>query len=148
AADIATWLCDDLLVKLDRMTMAHSVEGRAPYLAPDLVSAALNLPQRRRMTKSTVKCALRRVAKRYLPEEMVNRRKRGFVLPMRSWLEAWFKSHGTPQLYFRNRGFPYLNPDQLSDLVSADLAVRVQRERLLFAIVMLVEWWMSFRSRR
>ena len=44
AADLATWLPDDLLVKYDRMAMAVSLEGRAPFLAPALVEAALALP--------------------------------------------------------------------------------------------------------
>src|SRR5262249_39481932 len=57
AADIATWLADDLLVKADRMTMAHSVEGRAPYLSHFLVELALNLPQSERMTPTTSKVA-------------------------------------------------------------------------------------------
>ena len=148
AVDLATWLADDLLVKVDRMTMAHGVEGRAPYLSPELVDLALNLPQAQRMTRSTAKIALRRLASRYLPDDIVRRRKQGFVLPMRTWLEAWFTSHGTPQTYFRSRPFPHLNTVGLADVVAADLAAGVQRERLLFAVIMLLEWWDAFQSKR
>jgi len=148
AADIATWLADDLLVKVDRMTMAHSLEGRAPYLTPALAELALNLPQAERMTRDGSKVALRRVARNYLPEEIVDRRKQGFVLPMRRWLETWFKAHDGPAGYFPARGFPGLDAARLSAFVASDLAAGVRRERMLFAIVMLSEWWNAFQTRR
>src|SRR5205085_3567726 len=71
AADLTTWLPDDLLVKLDRMTMAHGLEGRAPYLARGVVEAGLRLPTERRIAPmGTNKIALRAVAKRWLPDEI------------------------------------------------------------------------------
>jgi asparagine synthase (glutamine-hydrolysing) len=148
AADIATWLADDLLVKVDRMTMAHNLEGRAPYLSPTLAELALNLPQAERMTGATSKVALRRVARNYLPGEIINRRKQGFVLPMRIWLASWFSTYADPKAYFSARLLPGLDPKPLADLVTADLASGVRRERLLFAVIMLLEWWESFRNRR
>jgi asparagine synthase (glutamine-hydrolysing) len=148
AADLASWLVDDLLVKVDRMTMAHSLEGRAPYLSPALVDLAINLPQRERMTQGITKVSLRRVARKYLPDDIVNRQKHGFVLPMRGWLRAWFSSHGIPQAYFSGRPFPYLNVTRLADLVDEDLRNGVRRERFLFAIIMLLEWWHAFQAKR
>jgi asparagine synthase (glutamine-hydrolysing) len=148
AADLATWLADDLLVKLDRMTMAHSVEGRAPFLSPPLVEIGLGLPQNERMTRYDSKLALRRIASRYLPDEIAKRPKQGFVLPMRAWLEAWFKVNGGPTTYFGHHRFPHLDSVRVAELVSNDLSVGVQRERLLFAIVVLLEWWTAFQLRR
>jgi asparagine synthase (glutamine-hydrolysing) len=148
AADIATWLADDLLVKVDRITMAHSLEGRAPFLSPALVELALNLPQAERMTQEGSKIALRRLACRYLPEDVVNRPKQGFVLPMRKWLEGWFHSRDTPANYLSYRHFPHLDMARLADLINADLVAGVQRERLLFAVVVLLEWWCAFQEKR
>ena len=148
AADIATWLADDLLIKVDRITMAHSLEGRTPYLSPALAELALNLPQADRMSSATSKVALRRIAGKYLPRDIVNRPKQGFVLPMRIWLEGWFKDRGTANQYFANRSFPGVNMDLLTNLVATDLAAGVHRERLVFAIIMLLEWWLSFRQKR
>ena len=149
ATDIATWLPDDLLVKADRMTMAHSLEGRTPYLSLSLVEFALNLPQSERMTQTTSKVALRRIAKNYLPVDIVDRPKQGFVLPMRAWLNGWFlRFRGDPNAYFQTRTFSGLDPVRLANLVAADLATGVRRERLLFAIIMLVEWWHAFRVKR
>jgi asparagine synthase (glutamine-hydrolysing) len=148
ATDIATWLADDLLVKADRMTMAHSLEGRAPYLSPRLVEVALNLPQCERMTQTTSKVALRRIAKNYLPADIVDRPKQGFVLPMRAWLSAWFQFRGDPDTYFQARRFSGLDDARLASLVASDLAAGVQRERFLFAVIMLLEWWHAFRAKR
>jgi asparagine synthase (glutamine-hydrolysing) len=148
AADAATWLPDDLLVKLDRMTMAHSIEGRAPYLAPALAEIAVNLPAAERMAHGRSKIALRRIAGQYLPDDVVGRRKQGFVLPMRAWLEDWFGSRGSPVAYVAACAVPLLDSAALAQLIGRDLAAGVRRERLLFAIAMLLEWWQSFAARR
>jgi asparagine synthase (glutamine-hydrolysing) len=147
AADIGSWLADDLLVKLDRMAMAHSLEGRAPYLTPRLAEIALRLPPDQRLAQES-KVALRRVAARYLPAELVVRPKQGFVLPMAGWLIGWFREFGGVDRYFKEREFPRLNREALVHIVQSDVAAGVTRERFLFAIAMLMEWWDRFSRRR
>jgi asparagine synthase (glutamine-hydrolysing) len=148
AAEMATWLPSDLLVKLDRMTMAHSLEGRAPYLAPAVVAAGLNLPTARRMTATDSKVALRAAAKRFLPDAILSRPKQGFVLPMRHWLGEWFAAHRGPSDYFASRPFPRLDMDKLCAVVGTDLKAGIGRERLLFALLLLMEWWHHFAAQR
>ena len=140
ATDLATWLPDDLLVKYDRMAMAVSLEGRAPFLQPDLVAAALALPPAERMAGGHSKVALRRIAKRWLPERIYSRRKQGFVLPMRAWIRDWVQARGGASAYFAGRAIPGIDVAELIAVVEADLAAGVARERLLFALIMLVEW--------
>ena len=148
AADIATWLPDDLLVKFDRMAMAHSLEGRAPFLAAPVVEAGLRLSPSEKQRGPTSKVALRRIAHRFLPATIVERRKQGFVLPMQRWLGEWFGSAATVQDYFLARPVPGLDGREAARLARLDLAVGVQRERWLFALVLLVEWYQSFAGRR
>ncbi len=148
AADIATWLPDDLLVKFDRMSMAHSLEGRAPYLDPKIVELGLRLPQSQRIDGSIGKVALRRVAERWLPKEILARPKQGFVLPMRQWLAQWFEAQRSVTDYFGERAIPGLDMAGVASLTETDLAGGVSRERLLFALVLLVEWYKSFTSRK
>ena len=147
AADLATWLPDDLLVKYDRMAMAASLEGRAPFLQPDLVAAALALPPAERMNGDESKVALRRVARRFLPERIHRRKKQGFVLPMRTWIREWLEARGGAAAYFRARGLPGIDAAELIAVVDADLAAGVARERLLFALIMLAEWGVVSRKR-
>jgi asparagine synthase (glutamine-hydrolysing) len=148
ATDLATWLPDDLLVKFDRMSMAHSLEGRAPYLDPKIVELGVGLPQSQKIDGSSSKVALRRVAGRWLPKEILARPKQGFVLPMRWWLAQWFGAQGSVTDYFSARAVPGLDMAGVASLTETDLAAGVRRERLLFALVMLVEWYKSFATRK
>ncbi len=147
AADLATWLPDDLLVKYDRMAMAVSLEGRAPFLEPRLVESALALPPGERMSGGESKVALRRIARRWLPERIHARRKQGFVLPMRGWIAEWLAAHGGADAYFEARPVPGLDTSEVRAVVAADLAAGLERERLLFALVMLVEWYAASTRR-
>ena len=147
AADLATWLPDDLLVKYDRMAMAVSLEGRAPFLQPDLVAAALALPPAERMNGGQSKVALRRIAQRWLPERIHARRKQGFVLPMRAWISEWLQSRGGPAAYFGAHAISGIDTAELVAVVDVDLAAGVARERLLFALIMLVEWHAASSAR-
>ena len=148
AADLASWLPDDLLVKYDRMAMAHSLEGRAPFLSPRVVEAGLGLRPTEKLAGADCKVALRRIGERWLPREILDRPKQGFVLPMRGWLQQWFHNEGSVWDYFKDRAVPGLDPVELGRLVGEDLNVGVRRERLLFALVLLVEWYTSFQARR
>ena len=148
ATDIATWLVDDLLVKLDRMSMAHSLEGRVPYLVPAVVETGVSLPSLQKMNGEISKVALRRIADRWLPKEIIDRPKQGFVLPMAKWLSQWFAEQGQVGEYFQSRAVPGLNMAAISELTEEDLAQGVRRERLLFALLILVEWYQSFQSQQ
>ncbi len=147
AADLATWLPDNLLVKFDRISMAHSLEGRAPYLAPAVAEIGLSLPPAQKIDGEINKVALRRVASRWLPQEILERPKQGFVLPMGKWLAQWFEDE--PVLdYFLERAVSGLDMREVARLTAEDLLQGVKRERLLFALVLLVEWHRSFRNRQ
>ncbi len=148
AADVATWLPDDLLVKFDRMAMAVSLEGRAPYLAPRLAQVALRLPASERHDGRTSKVALRRVAQRWLPASILDRRKQGFVLPMRDWLRRWFEAAGGVRAWCSAAPIPLVQASELEGIVSSDIENGVQRERLLYALVLLAQWHQSAARQR
>jgi asparagine synthase (glutamine-hydrolysing) len=146
AGDLSTWLPDDLLVKFDRMAMAHSLEGRAPYLHPDIVKAGLFLPQQQRMNDSASKVALRRIAAKWLPLEILEKPKQGFVLPMKKWLMQWFDRHDSVEEYFDSCGVDFLNAGETVRLIEDDIKQGVANERLLFALVLLFEWYKNHAS--
>lgn len=146
--DVQTWLADDLLVKFDRMAMAHSIEGRAPFLYPALAEKGLALREKDRMCGRVSKVALRRISQCYIPPELAERPKKGFVLPMARWLETWFADQGGAENYFLQKNIVGLNSEWLTRLVREDLADGVRRERMLFALVMLGEWWNAFSRKR
>ncbi len=84
--DLKTWLADDGLVKVDRMSMAHSLEVRCPLLDHRIIEFAARLPARLKLAGGTTKVLLRRVAERRLPADILARPKRGFAPPVSRWL--------------------------------------------------------------
>ena len=84
--DTRLWLPDDLLTKVDRATMAHSLEARVPYLDHRLVEFCARLDPALKVRGDGHKWLLKRVAERYLPRDLVHRGKQGFVMPLSEWL--------------------------------------------------------------
>jgi len=84
--DLRTYLPGDILTKLDRMSMAHSLEARVPLLDHPLVEFACGLPARLKLRSGETKYLLKRILRGRVPEEVLTRPKQGFAVP----LEAWF----------------------------------------------------------
>jgi asparagine synthase (glutamine-hydrolysing) len=85
-ADIKCYLPNDVLVKVDRMSMQHSLEVRCPLLDHRIVEAAFRIPTARKMPGLEPKHLLRQVARARLPHELLHLPKRGFTAPIGSWL--------------------------------------------------------------
>ncbi|HKW13490.1 MAG TPA: asparagine synthase (glutamine-hydrolyzing) [Candidatus Krumholzibacteria bacterium] len=83
--DLRTWLVEDLLLKKDKMGMSASIEARVPFLDQDVVSFALRLPAALKVRGLKGKRVFRRVISAYLPEEILNRPKVGFAVPLNDW---------------------------------------------------------------
>jgi asparagine synthase (glutamine-hydrolysing) len=86
AADIATWLPDDLLLKLDRCLMAHGLEGRTPFLDPEVAAFAFPLPDRFKVRGRYGKWLLRAWLARTCPAARPWARKQGFTVPVAAWI--------------------------------------------------------------
>ncbi len=84
--DIATWLPNDLLLKLDRCLMAHGLEGRTPFLDPEVAAFAFHLPDDLKIRGRFGKYLLRRWLERHCPAAEPWAKKRGFTVPVASWI--------------------------------------------------------------
>lgn len=87
-ADQSTWLPDDLLTKIDRMTMASSLEARVPYLDHPLVELVARLPARMKIRGAVRKAILREAVRDLVPPEILGRRKMGFAMPLAAWMRG------------------------------------------------------------
>jgi asparagine synthase (glutamine-hydrolysing) len=85
------------------------------------------------------KVLLRRVGKRYLPDFIFNRPKKGFVLPMDDWIRAWFKRE-KPRDYFMSRAFSYFNVERIAAYVDMEIKRKEYNQRLIFSLIFLFEW--------
>jgi asparagine synthase (glutamine-hydrolysing) len=85
-ADVSLYLADDILVKVDRMSMATSLETRAPFLDGDLMELAFSMPGHLKIRNGERKWILKQAMKDALPESIRNRPKEGFSIPMKNWL--------------------------------------------------------------
>ncbi len=94
ATDCADWLPNDLLTKLDRCMMAHGVEGRTPYLDPEVAEVAFRLPDEFKVRGRLGKWLLRGWLDRRLPGVDAFSRKRGFTVPVAAWIVARGKTLG------------------------------------------------------
>src|SRR5208282_4544309 len=86
AVDVADWLPNDLLTKLDRCLMAHSIEGRVPFLDPVVARLAFRLPDRLKLRRGLGKWLLRKWLARAVPEAEPMSAKRGFTVPVAEWI--------------------------------------------------------------
>ena len=84
--DINTWLIGDILLKADKMSMAHSLEVRVPFLDKEIYKVARTLPLKYKVNSKNTKYALRLAARRSLPDAVANKKKLGFPVPIRVWL--------------------------------------------------------------
>ncbi len=89
--DFDTNLFSDLLVKMDIATMAHSLEGRSPFMGKELLEYAPGMNDNFKINGSTTKYLLRTLAKQYLPETLINQPKRGFEIPLKNWVNNELK---------------------------------------------------------
>ena len=86
--DLKSYLSDNCLVKIDRMAMACSLEGRVPLLDPELIELAFSVPAELKLNRGDTKPLLKRVAARHVPRECVYRPKQGFSIPIKNWLDG------------------------------------------------------------
>lgn len=92
-ADINTYLCDDLLLMADRMSMLNSLELRVPFCDHRVVEFVASVPAELRLKGMTLKYLLRRLMSKYLPKEIVNQKKMGFMIPIARWLRDELKNN-------------------------------------------------------
>lgn len=93
--DTMTYLPEDLLVKMDIATMAHSLEARSPFLDHEVMEFAARLPEEMKLRNWTSKYILKRISARFLPREILSRPKMGFGVP----IGRWFRNELHPFLY-------------------------------------------------
>ena len=139
--DLGVYLVDDLLVKTDRASMAHSLEARVPYLDTVVTNLALALPTRHKIRGLSKKVLLRKAAAPLLPREIVHGKKRGFSIPAAAWLRGELEPFARETLSretLRRQG--YFHADVVTRLLDDHVAGREDRSRQLWGLLALTLW--------
>ena len=143
--DLQVYLADDILVKVDRMSMATSLETRAPFLDVDVMELAFSMPGHLKIRSGERKYVLKRAMKGLLPESVLTRGKEGFSIPMKSWLRReWAPMMqdllGPDQISRRG----WLEPAHVTRRVTEHLNGTQNHGHLLFSLMVLERWAQAF----
>ena len=134
--DLGIYLVDDLLVKTDRASMAHSLEARVPYLDPVVTNLALALPTRQRVRGFRKKVLLRKAVEPLLPRQIVRGKKRGFSIPAAAWLRGELEPFARETLStetLRRQGF--FRPEAVTQLLDRHVAGQEDLSRQLWGLL-------------
>jgi asparagine synthase (glutamine-hydrolysing) len=145
--DLTTYLPDDILTKVDRASMAWSLEARVPLLDRELVELVLSLPVELR-SYGEPKGLLKRILRRHIPPGLVDRPKQGFGIPIHEWLRnelyQSLREHTDPDALGRHG---LLKPAPVARLVEEHATGRLNRGHALWAIYMFQMWYENFYER-
>src|SRR5438876_4224904 len=140
--DLGIYLVDDLLVKTDRASMAHSLEARVPYLDTVVTNLALALSTRHKIRGLSKKVLLRKAAAPLLPREIVHGKKRGFSIPAAAWLRGELEPFARETLSrgtLHRQGF--FRPEVVQRLLDDHVDGRKDRSRQLWGLLAFTLWY-------
>jgi asparagine synthase (glutamine-hydrolysing) len=141
--DFRNYLVDDVLVKIDRATMFHSLEGREPMLDHRLVEFAAKLPSRFKIDEGKTKIALKALLGRYLPRELYDLPKRGFAPPAMDWVRGDFRAHIANVL---SEPAPEFDRKAMSSLVERYRAGKPVNHALIWNLFSYQAWQARWRA--
>jgi asparagine synthase (glutamine-hydrolysing) len=137
-ADVTGYLADDILVKLDRMSMAVSLEARVPFLDHEVVEFAMNIPDGWKLADGESKWILRRAFGDLLPERVRRRGKEGFSIPLKNWLAGPLRPLLSELLSERRLGARgWFRPSEVRRLIDEHLAGRQNHAHRLWCLMSL-----------
>jgi asparagine synthase (glutamine-hydrolysing) len=143
--DMHTYLPEDILALSDRLSMRHALELRVPFLDHPLVEFCASIPSGMKIRQTTKKYLLKRVARKFMPDEIIDHRKQGFASPMAAWLRTdlkdYVRSTLSPERLERHGLF---DAEAVRSLLDEHQSRRESHERQLFALMMFQKWHERF----
>lgn len=139
--DVKSYLADNCLVKVDRMSMACSLEARVPFLDHELVELAFQMPDHLKVHRGRTKVLLKRVAARHVPSEAVYRPKQGFSIPLKHWLRSELRPLVDELLSAEHleRGGIF-EPRAVAQLCSEHMQGRANHSHVLWSLLVFQDW--------
>ena len=143
--DTRLYLPSDMLVKVDRMSMANSLEARVPLLDHELVELAARIPVKQKLRRWDKKHMLKKAGSRTVPKRILSRKKQGFNVPVNVWLAGDLKELALETLSEKNtRDMGLFRPAYVRRLLENHLARRVDNSFQLWGLMTFFIWYDLF----
>jgi asparagine synthase (glutamine-hydrolysing) len=144
--DIKLTMADSVLMKVDKMSMATSLEVRVPFLDHEVAELCASIPANLKLKKLTTKYILRKTLKKYnfLPESIINRGKQGYSLPVKNWLREELKDYMIDLLKNSPIIKESFDSSYLSELIKEHLQLKHNHNHILWALINLSLWYKKF----
>ena len=139
--DMNFWLIGDILLKADKMSMAHSLESRVPFLDKVLFETARRIPTKYKIHDKTTKYAFRECAKRYLPEEVSAKKKLGFPVPIARWLKQDDYYEKLKEAFTSEAAEKFFYTGELMKLLDTHRAGKKDNSKKIWTVYMFLVWY-------
>jgi asparagine synthase (glutamine-hydrolysing) len=144
-ADLCVYLADDILVKVDRMSMATSLETRAPFLDTGVMELAFSMPGHLKIRDGRRKYVLKQALQGLVPQGILDRKKEGFSIPMKNWLRRELvplREDLLGEERVKARGL--VEPAAVRRMIDAHKAGRANHAHVLFSLMVFERWAQEF----
>lgn len=142
--DINFWLIGDILLKADKMSMAHSLEVRVPFLDRKVFDVARHIPTKYKVNKQNTKYAMRMAAHRYLPDMVAEKKKLGFPVPIRIWLKDEKYYNIIKKAFTSEAAEKYFNTKALVQYLDDHKNGKADNSRKIWTVYMFLVWYDDF----
>lgn len=142
--DLNLWLSGDILLKADKMSMAHSIELRVPYLDRVIMESASRVPAKYKINNNGTKCVLRAAANRTLPDEWATRPKKGFPVPIKMWLREDKFYNIVKEQFTSDYAAEFFKADELMKLLDDHKEGRANNQRKIWVLFTFLTWYREF----
>jgi asparagine synthase (glutamine-hydrolysing) len=143
--DLRGWLANELLIRADKITMAHSLEGRVPYLDHELAELCLSMPSQLKINGDTTKAILRKSVGHLLPADTTRRKQHGFVVPIHQWIrDEWGELVSDLCRDSKTRSRGIFDIARIDEIVTAHMSGKADWTAPIFGFLMTEMWHRKF----
>ena len=142
--DMRFTMPDSILMKVDKMSMANSLEVRVPFLDHELIEFSARIPSYLKLKGFTTKAIFREAIKGFLPSEIVNRGKQGYSFPSKNWLREQLKDYMIELLNTSSLIRENLNLEYVRTLIKEHLLRTHNHNHILWALINVAVWHNKF----
>lgn len=142
--DLNCWMPGDILLKADKMSMAHSLELRVPFLDKEIMKQAQEIPSDYKINGKNTKYVMRRAANKTVPDNWANREKKGFPVPIRFWLRE-DKYYNIVKSYFESDfASEFFKTEELMKLLDEHKSEKKNNGRKIWTVLVFLTWYKKF----